>query len=383
MSSGDTPTSPPRFKPTAAALLVTLAVVVLFLFMIRDYLVALTVAAIFTATAFPLHRWFLKRLGGRKSLASALTLLTVIVAILVPIIAILTSLVAQARDIAKSASPWVKKLMADPAAAEKHIPSWLPLRDEAVEALSTISEKAGQISTEVAGYAAKAASGITTSAADVVLSGLIMLYAMFFFFRDGRSWLDASNRGLKVIFGGMEQRVLNRAMVVSRSTLRGALFIGLIQGTLGGIGLAVAGVPSPIFWGGIMAIASLIPVVGIALVWVPAVVFLLVTGETVAAVGLGLWCGVVVANVDNVLRPILVGAQAQLPDLVVLISTFGGLAMFGIAGLILGPVLAAITITLLQAAVEEASPEQANAETAPEPTAPSVDSGGKPGSGPD
>ena len=96
-----------------------------------------------------------------------------------------------------------------------------------------------------------------------------------------------------------------------------------------------------------MVIASMLPVVGTSLVWIPGVIFLLATGETTAAIGLALWSAIIVSNIDNVLRPILVGGDTEMPDLLVLISTFGGLGMFGGAGLIVGPVLAAVTMTLV------------------------------------
>lgn len=339
-------------RPGLAAILVTLAVSLLFLGMIRQFLITLIMAAIFAALTYPLYRWFLHRLGQRKSLASGLTLLSLVLVILTPTVAILISVVNQAQTTARRAIPGVKKILADPTAAANHIPDWLPFRAEAVEALSTLAEKAGKISAELAGFAAKAITSITSSATSVVLAALILLYAMFFFYRNGQEWLGIAKRSMAVVFGGVEKQVVERAFVVSRATLRGAIFIGIIQGTLGGLGLAVAGVPSALFWGSVMAVASLIPIVGTALIWIPAVVYLLVTNETVAAGLLALWCVVVVSNIDSVLRPVLVGPDAGLPDLLVLISTFGGLAMFGVSGLILGPVLAAVALTMMQAMFE-------------------------------
>lgn len=339
-------------RPGTAAILATLAVSLLFLGMIRQFLVTLTMAAIFAALTYPMYRWFLKRLGDRKSLSSGITLLSLVLVVLIPAAFILISVVGQAQTIAKRAIPGVKKLLADPTAAAAHIPDWVPFREEAVDVVSTLADKAGKISAELAGFAAKAVSSITSSATGMLIAGLILLYAMFFFYRNGREWLDTAKRSLAVVFSGVEKQVIERAFVVSRATLRGAILVGIIQGTLGGIGLWVAGVPGALFWGSVMAVASLIPIVGTALIWLPAVVYLLATGETLAAGLLALWCVVVVSNIDSVLRPMLVGPDAGLPDLVVLISTFGGLAMFGISGLILGPVLAAVAFTMAQAMFE-------------------------------
>jgi len=339
-------------RPGLAAILVTLVVAGLFLAMIRQFLVTLIMAAIFAALTYPLYRWFRRKLGGRKSLPAGATLLTLVLLVLTPTIAILVSVVGQAQTIATRAIPGVKKVLADPAAAAERIPDWVPFREDVIDAVATLADKAGKISAELAGLAAKAISGVTTSATGLIVAALILLYAMFFFYRDGRDWLRTAERNLSTVFGGVEKQVIERAYVVSRATLRGAILIGIIQGALGGVGLAVAGVPSALFWGAVMAVASLIPIVGTALVWIPAVIYLLATGETLAAGGLALWCVVVVANIDSVLRPILVGPDAELPDLLVLISTFGGLAMFGVSGLILGPVVAAIALTMAQAMFE-------------------------------
>jgi len=140
---------------------------------------------------------------------------------------------------------------------------------------------------------------------------------------------------------------LQVGLSVSRATIKGTLIIGIIQGTLGGIGFAVAGIGSAVFWGALMAILSVLPGIGSALVWVPGVIYLLLTGNVVAGVLLAAWCAGVVGTIDNVLRPILVGRDTEMPDLLILLSTLGGLSLFGASGLVLGPVLAALFMTVL------------------------------------
>jgi len=122
--------------------------------------------------------------------------------------------------------------------------------------------------------------------------------------------------------------------------------IGIVQGALGGIAFAVVGIQGAAFWAVVMAVASVIPGVGTALVWVPAVIYLFATGKTVSAIGMALWFILLVGTIDNVLRPILVGRDTEMPDLLVLISTLGGLAMFGAVGLIIGPVIAGLFVTM-------------------------------------
>ena len=141
--------------------------------------------------------------------------------------------------------------------------------------------------------------------------------------------------------------MLQVGLSVSRATIKGTLIIGIIQGALGGIGFAVAGIGSAVFWGALMAILSVLPGIGSALVWVPGVIYLLLTGNMVAGLLLAAWCAGVVGTIDNVLRPILVGRDTEMPDLLILLATLGGLGLFGATGLVLGPVLAALFMTVL------------------------------------
>jgi predicted PurR-regulated permease PerM len=124
------------------------------------------------------------------------------------------------------------------------------------------------------------------------------------------------------------------------------LFIGVIQGALGGLAFWVAGVPGPAFWGTVMVVLAIIPAVGTALVWIPAVISLFMSGQTGAAFGLLAWCVLVVSTIDNFLRPRLVGRDARMSDLLILLSTLGGIAAVGAVGFIVGPIVAALFVTV-------------------------------------
>ena len=160
-----------------------------------------------------------------------------------------------------------------------------------------------------------------------------MLYAMFFFFRDGKQIV-------RKIFYYMplshddEMLLLERLTSVTRATIKGTVVIGIIQGTLAGVGFWFAGIDGSAFWGTIMAVLSIVPGIGSALVWVPAVIYLFITGQTLAATLLLAWCAAVVGTIDNILRPTLVGKDAKMPDLLILIGTLGGLFLFGPIGFI-------------------------------------------------
>jgi len=167
---------------------------------------------------------------------------------------------------------------------------------------------------------------------------------MFFFLISGPSTIRTAMRYLP-LSDVDKQRILDVGLSVSKATLKGTLVIGIVQGTLGGLGLAVAGIPGYAFWGVIMMVLSIIPGIGTALVWVPAVVYLAISGEQTAALGLAIWSAAIVGSVDNVLRPRLVGKSTSMPDLLIMVSTLGGLGLFGALGLVIGPVIAAMFLT--------------------------------------
>ena len=140
--------------------------------------------------------------------------------------------------------------------------------------------------------------------------------------------------------------LLSRFVRVTKATLKGTFLIGLIQGVMGAVAMAIAGIPNVFFWGLVMVVLSVIPALGPALVWLPASIILIVQGNTLSGILLMVFGIVVIGNIDNLLRPKLVGKDAQMPDLMILFGTLGGLAMFGMAGIIIGPIIAALFMTL-------------------------------------
>jgi predicted PurR-regulated permease PerM len=189
------------------------------------------------------------------------------------------------------------------------------------------------------------ATEFTAGTAGVLLDLFVMVYAMFFFFRDGKSIVEK-------IFYYMplghedEELLLERLRSITRATIKGTLVIGVIQGTLAGLAFWVAGIDGAAFWGTVMTVLSVVPGIGAALVWVPAVIYLYLIGQPVAATLLLVWCAAVVGTIDNVLRPILVGKDAKMPDRLILIGTLGGLFLFGVIGFIVGPIVCGLFLTV-------------------------------------
>ncbi len=186
-----------------------------------------------------------------------------------------------------------------------------------------------------------------------------MLYVLFFFLRDG----DRITRALiRVIPMGdrRERRLIETIAQVSRATVKGTAVVASIQGALGGIMFALLGIQDAIFWGVVMAVLSLIPAFGATLVWVPAAIIMFATGAVWKGVVIVLGGTLVIGLIDNLLRPILVGAETRLPDYVVLLATLGGVSVFGLAGFIAGPLIAAVFFVVWEMFADEYGPRDSS-----------------------
>ncbi|MGI9329828.1 MAG: AI-2E family transporter, partial [Gammaproteobacteria bacterium] len=162
----------------------------------------------------------------------------------------------------------------------------------------------------------------------------------------------------------LERQLFIKFAEVSRATLKGTLVVGLVQGTLGGLIFAALGIQGAVFWGCVMVILSVVPAVGPGLIWLPAAIFLLATGAVTKGIILIVFGVVVIGLVDNILRPVLVGRDTQMPDYIILLSTLGGLVLVGISGFVLGPVLAALFLACWQMFEGDSARKLSSAEVA-------------------
>ncbi|WP_246296598.1 AI-2E family transporter [Allochromatium humboldtianum] len=328
----------------ATVILMTLAISALFLAMIQPFLMTLLLAGIFSALARPLYLRLQARLGCSESIASLLTLLLIAVMVLIPSVFLITILIGQALDVSELISIWVRGVIEDPTdflAALQH----LPFYDEVIEHRGLILEQAGQAATLVSKLLVDWVSSVTLKTVNFVFLTFVLLYSLFFLLMDGPKFI------LKLLYylplqTRDERLMLDKFTSVTRATLKGSFLIGVLQGGLAGIAFAVAGIDNAVFWGTLMAILSIIPNVGTALVWVPAVIILIVQGSVLTGVLLALFCGLIVGSLDNLLRPILVGKDTQMHELMIFFSTLGGLVMFGLPGLFIGPVIASLLISI-------------------------------------
>ncbi|MCP4258517.1 MAG: AI-2E family transporter [Planctomycetes bacterium] len=315
-----------------------------FLSMIRQFLMAIFLAGIFSALAHPFYLRLKKWFGGRRALASFVTLMLIILLVLIPFITLLGIVTAQAIKVGESVMPWIQKQHATPAAFTDFLKS-MPFYDQIEPYRNLIFEKAGEIVSIISGFLINSLSSATMGTANFIFMAFIMLYTMFFFLMDGDQLLD------KILYylplqDKDERRLLNKFTSVTRASLRGTVIIGIVQGALGGLAFAAVGIPSAVFWATIMAVLSIIPALGATLVWGPAAIILVFSGNYMKAAGLTAFCGLVVGLADNFLRPRLVGKDTEMHDLLILFGTLGGIAMFGVMGIIIGPILAALFTTI-------------------------------------
>jgi predicted PurR-regulated permease PerM len=245
------------------------------------------------------------------------------------------------------AIPWLSQHLG--AASTFDVHDWLVQRFPAlakyVPSQEQLLQQVGTAAKTAGAFLVTFASRMTATTAAFLLNLFVMLYAMFFFFKDGHKILERIFYYLP-LNDEDETRMLARFTSITRATVKGTLVIGIIQGALAGIAFWVAGIEGAALWGTIMTILSIIPGIGAALVWVPVVIILFVTGQSLTATLLAAWCAAVVGTVDNFLRPMLVGRDAKMPDLLILIGTLGGLFLFGPMGFIVGPIVCGLFLTV-------------------------------------
>ena len=346
---------PFRSLENRAFLLLLVLVTLAFVWTIGGFLMPIFWAVVLAVLFTPLFRWFERHLRGHDTLASLLTLLTVLVLVVAPLAALGTLVTQEAVGVYEQVAAGEIDLTEPIATAERLVPR-LVLRAEELgvdfdQVRANVASSALAVSQEVASRLL----GLGQQALQFTLLLAVSLYVLFFFVRDGQKLRDLLVRALP-LGDPRERRLITKFAAVTRATVKGTFVIAAIQGTIGGIAFAFLGLGSPVLWGVLMAVFSLLPAVGGAIVWVPAAVYLAVSGAWVKALILtGVGAGIM-GTVDNALRPILVGRDAGMPDYMILLSTLGGLATFGFSGLVIGPVVAGLFLTVWEIFTEEFGP---------------------------
>lgn len=316
----------------------------LFLTMIRQFLMAIFMAGLFSAMVSPVHRWLTVRLQGRATLASILTIFGIVILVLLPLGLLIGVVAGQAVHVGQSVTPWVESFVNQPGTLTKYLEK-IPYYDQLIPYRDMILAKAGQAVGTVSNLLIDSLSSITKMTINAVFNVIIMLYVMFYFLTMGDVLLERILYYFPLAHHD-EEKLLKRFTSVAGATMKSTLIIGIIQGTLCGFAFYLADIQGAVFWGTVMAVMSIIPAFGTAIIWLPALAVQALTGDFAGVVLLGVICGAIAGNLDNILRPRLVGQDTEMHDLFVLFGTLGGIALFGLLGIIIGPIIAALFITI-------------------------------------
>jgi predicted PurR-regulated permease PerM len=316
----------------------------LFLSMIQPFLLAIFMAALFAAMTRPVYLHLVHLLRGRPALASFANLLLLLFVVLIPVSVLLGIFIAQAVNVGETVTPLVVQALKDP----NTFGTWLekvPFHEYVTPYENQITAKVAESVEAIGKFLVGGLSSFALGTANFLFMTLVFFYTLFFFQLDGPRVVERILYYLP-LNDHDERRMLERFTSVTRAMIKGTLLIGMIQGALAGLAFAVAGVGNAVFWGTVMAVLSIVPGIGSAAIWVPASIILVFQGHLVAGIGLMLFCGLVVGSIDNVLRPKLVGKDANMHELMIFFGTLGGLFMFGMAGLLIGPLVASLFLTI-------------------------------------
>lgn len=343
--------------------------------LIRGFMVPIFWAVVLAILFYPLHQRLLRALGDRASLAAALSVVAIVLLVILPLALIGVAVSREAAALYERIATGEIDLQEPVRAAERMLPTVTSYLEQFGVDLSRLREGLSGAAVTASQFLASRALAIGQSALQFSILFFLMLYVLFFFLRDGDDLLATFVWALP-LGDDRERRLIAKFAEVSRATIKGTLVVGVVQGTLGGLAFWALGIEAAVFWGVIMTVLSLLPAVGSALVWGPAAVMLLASGSVIKGLILLVFGTLIIGLVDNVLRPLLVGRDTKMPDFLILLSTLGGLAVFGLSGFVIGPIIAAFFLVVWQMFGEEyADKDNAEAvleaarhpETAPPP----------------
>lgn len=330
-------------------------VTLLFLGLIREFIQPLFWAAVLAVLFNRLQRKCLQLLHGRSSSAAALSLLLIVIIVILPLFFIAAAVTREGiwlYDTVTENSDFQK--------ASQYLEHTIPELDHYLGKfgfnLQKIQQRLSDLALTVGRFLGSQIVSVGQGTAVFLLKFFLMIYILFFFLRDGDRFLDAFSRALP-FEEARKRRLFSKFAEVSRATLKGSMIMAGLQGSIGGFLFWILGINVPVFWGVIMAILALLPALGSILVWGPAGIILILTNHPVKGIILLLAESIATGVIDNILRPIIVGRDTRMPDFLILLSTLGGLTVFGISGFVIGPIIMALFLTIWDMFAREYSEE--------------------------
>ncbi len=322
---------------------------------VQPYVNSIIMAFIISLLMFPLHEWIEKKLPNKPNIVSLLSCTVLTFIIVIPLLAVFAAIVQQGSVATQGIYHWVTAGGIEEFFKQPWILKAVNLANEYLPfdkiEPQKIAEKIGQLATSFGSNLVAISAKILGDATSFLASFLLMLFVLFFLLRDHDKIIKAL-RHILPLSRSQEDRLLNEIEQVSKSAVLGSFLTAVAQGIAGGIGMWVVGFPG-LFWGTMFGFASFIPIVGTALIWIPATAYLFIIGDTNWAIFLAIWSMAVVGSIDNILRPLLMQGSGGMNTLMIFFSLLGGIQLFGLIGLIYGPLIFAIAIVLFNIYEEE------------------------------
>ena len=321
---------------------------------LSPFVTVLILSAIFATTFYPLYRRFLKLFGKRRGLAAFVTCILVLTLIIIPLVIFVLLLAREAVDIYSLIQNKVTSGEFD-----QYI-KWQPgnfvydfyktnfLQLNSVIDLNALDLKTNltELARNVSGFLVGQTAAIVKSIGAVIFSFLILMFTMYYMLKNNEGIIKKIMR-VSPLPLEHELELFRKFKEMGRATLYGIFLVSVVKGVLGGIGFAIAGIPNPLFWGTAMALFSLIPLFGPTIIWLPAGVLLILNGQLIPGIFLLIWGTLVISTIDNIFQAFFIGKQANLNPLLVFMAVFGGIGMFGLLGVIFGPLILTIFFTFL------------------------------------
>jgi predicted PurR-regulated permease PerM len=348
--------TPSSFYPRVFALVVAAVLSYALILIFAPFVGPITWAAFLAFLLYPLNRRLRRRLAGKAPAAGVLTMLAPII-ILLPLSALSIDFVAQISALLQRLQQSAADLDIRSLSDLQQFP-WIARINVWLEAHTGISAEQIQVwlvsgTREVLRRAASLGGGFFLGALGSLLGFAIMLFLLFFFLRDGDAMLARARR-LIPLDEVRKERLFRQLSGVTRAIVVGTSVTALLEGVLIGVGFTIASLPSPVVFGVLAALLSMLPVGGAAFVWGPAVIWLFVDGRWGFGIFMIAW-GLLISGLDNVLRPLLISGRARISALAVFIGVLGGIPAFGAIGLIAGPVVLSLALALIEFAEESRS----------------------------
>jgi len=345
------------------AFLIALTVITcLFLYLIQPFFASILWAIIIAILFYPMQIKLQQKLNRYKNLTTLITLTVCIFLVVIPVLLLLTSFVQQGMFLYQR----IDTGEIQPEQYIDKIRQTFPMVQDVLERIgvdiASLRENATKAALAIGSFLTKNALTVGLGTFNFLLELALMLYIAFFLLRDGNKLIEKLVYVLPL--GDKRERLLLRKIAgAARATVKGNFVVAIVQGALGGLIFWILAVPAPILWGVVMAILSLIPAVGAGLIWLPVAIYFYAEGQWITASVLIAYGILIIGLADNILRPILVGRDTKLSDWMVLLSTFGGLALFGINGFVVGPLIAVLFVAFWQIFGDEFNSNNTENET--------------------